>query len=185
MNGHDDLVAIDGKMKGSRELALWAIVFVLGAYFIWFFGIKGYELSSSPEVWAQFGDYAGGILNPIVALLAFYWLTVSIRYQLKELKDSRAALRDSASSQAKLVEAQNLTARIHALSAMLQTANANISTLNSKHMFAFQQLTSEGSPPKRKIIQNSIDALLKELDEEKEGAEKIHSLMLKLLPPHQ
>lgn len=36
--------------------------------------------------WGAFGDYIGGLMNPLVAFAAFYWLTQSVKLQKAELK---------------------------------------------------------------------------------------------------
>ncbi|MGL4232790.1 MAG: putative phage abortive infection protein [Casimicrobium sp.] len=59
-------------------------------YFV-FAGLLGWNFSGS-ENWGQFGDYIGGIMNPLIAFAALYALVVSIRIQRRELKDTRKEL---------------------------------------------------------------------------------------------
>ncbi|MGB6327420.1 MAG: hypothetical protein WBF48_00715 [Halarcobacter sp.] len=75
------------------------IVFIkIGAFFIvlafvfYFinFGFQG--LSNDQEVWAQFGDYFGGVLNPVFAFLAFIALLITINLQNKALTQSKEEL---------------------------------------------------------------------------------------------
>ena len=67
-----------------------ALCLVLGvaATYLANFGIV---LSNKQEIWGQFGDYFGGVLNPIFALLAFLGLLWSISTQERE---SRAAAKE-------------------------------------------------------------------------------------------
>ena len=65
---------------------LTPIVIIAGSYAIYFGYIKGYTLSESTEKWGQFGDYFGGTLNPIYALLAFVGVLVTIYLQTEQLK---------------------------------------------------------------------------------------------------
>jgi hypothetical protein len=51
----------------------------------------GTARSAKQEVWGQFGDYFGGVLNPVFALLAFLGLLWSISTQERE---SRAAAKE-------------------------------------------------------------------------------------------
>jgi hypothetical protein len=44
------------------------------------------------DSWGQFGDYIGGIMNPLIAGAALYALVVSIRIQRKELEETRKVL---------------------------------------------------------------------------------------------
>jgi hypothetical protein len=42
--------------------------------------------------WGQFGDFVGGVLNPLVAFFALVMLIISVRVQRSELEDTRAEL---------------------------------------------------------------------------------------------
>jgi len=76
-----------GSMK-SRALifaafaALAAIGIVSGHYM----AVFGLIRSPTPEVWGQFGDYFGGVLNPIFALAAFLAALWSIGMQQREAR---------------------------------------------------------------------------------------------------
>ena len=67
-----------------------ALCLVLGVALI-YIDMFGVARSSKPEAWGQFGDYFGGVLNPIFALLAFLGLLWSISIQQRE---SRAAAKE-------------------------------------------------------------------------------------------
>lgn len=69
------------------------MAFVLAA--LYFMSFQG-AFSDKQEVWAQFGDYLGGILNPIFALTALFALLYTIVLQSRELRDSAEQLRKSA-----------------------------------------------------------------------------------------
>ncbi|WP_440874954.1 hypothetical protein [Thalassotalea sp. PLHSN55] len=61
-----------------------AIVIIVGFYFVHhYFGISG--LGSNADFGA-FGDYLGGLLNPILGFLTVLLLVYSISFQLQELK---------------------------------------------------------------------------------------------------
>lgn len=63
----------------------------------------GPNLSIRHEVWAQFGDFIGGLLNPIFAFFALIALLYTIHLQSTELRNSSAQLKKSA----KALEYQN------------------------------------------------------------------------------
>ena len=63
-----------------------------------YISIYGYHLSDSQELWAQFGDFFGGLLNPIYALLAFLALLYTISLQSAELRQATTEFRRSADS---------------------------------------------------------------------------------------
>ncbi len=81
----------------------------LAMYFLTF----GYNVSTRQEIWAQFGDYVGGILNPIFAFVALIALLYTIVIQSRELRHSAEQLQKSADAlrnQNKVLELQNFEA---------------------------------------------------------------------------
>lgn len=58
----------------------------------------------------QIGDFVGGLLNPVIALLALIWVRRGVQSQEKELMDSKEALRLSAEAQTKQVKISAITA---------------------------------------------------------------------------
>lgn len=63
--------------------------------FLYFYKFHG-SLSSKSEVFGQFGDYIGGILNPLFSLVALLALFYTIRLQSIEMQRSTAQLKQSA-----------------------------------------------------------------------------------------
>lgn len=72
-------------------LAFVIILLVAGLYFFHFDG----ELSQSPNKWGLFGDYMGGVLNPIIGFLALIALLMTIVLQSKELAATREEMKMS------------------------------------------------------------------------------------------
>ncbi|HID9088955.1 hypothetical protein [Enterobacter mori] len=66
-------------MKKIIYFSLFFIVVVILAYVYNFNTGKG--LSKSTEVWAQFGDYLGGVVNPILTFLSIVLLIRSVNLQ--------------------------------------------------------------------------------------------------------
>ena len=89
-------------------------------YVIWFAFLLRQGPSDSAATWGTFGDYFGGLLNPIIAFTALYWLTRSVRLQKEELNETRTALEDSAKAQRNQVEVASWTALINANTAQVQ-----------------------------------------------------------------
>lgn len=77
-------------------LILIPVVLVAGSYTFFFVHINNRSLSGSPEQWGQFGDFFGGTLNPIYALLAFVGVLITIHLQSKqlELAEKRALIEE-------------------------------------------------------------------------------------------
>ncbi len=78
-------------MKDKTLLAiLWissiiSLFITIGAYFLKFYNSS---FSNDPANWGQFGDYIGGILNPIISLLNLIILTY-LSIKLVKLDDDR------------------------------------------------------------------------------------------------
>ncbi|MBS0498229.1 MAG: putative phage abortive infection protein [Proteobacteria bacterium] len=88
------------------------LVFVFGIYILHFI-INGELINNAKDLqntWAQFGDYVGGFLSPILAFLALIALLCSIHIQTRELNHSVEQLSKSAealNNQNKLIQKQN------------------------------------------------------------------------------
>ena len=67
----------------SIRFASGFISLVVCSDLAWFWGFNKQALSTDSSVWGAFGDFVGGILNPVIAYLAFYWLTRSVIIQKK------------------------------------------------------------------------------------------------------
>ncbi|PKO30811.1 MAG: hypothetical protein CVU36_07890 [Betaproteobacteria bacterium HGW-Betaproteobacteria-9] len=78
-----------------RVLVTTSISFALLLILLYFLKFGG-SLSSKQEAWGQFGDYAGGILNPLFSVTALFALLYTIVLQSKELRDSTVQLKRSA-----------------------------------------------------------------------------------------
>lgn len=91
-------------------LALSAILLVTCVYVATF----GNTLSDQHELWGQFGDYVGGVLGPILALLALVALLITLHIQSREMEISSRQLRHSAkalSEQSRSLQLQNFERR--------------------------------------------------------------------------
>lgn len=153
---------------------------VPAVYAVWFFANEK-VLSTSSSDWGTFGDYIGGILNPIMALFAFYWLTRSILIQKKELEESQNALRDSSKSQAEqaksslaLLHLQRLQIELEAINSTISTERAYINALLAQaatHGTKYTVVTKEGNNKK-------LDEFLPDLNAE---IERLKSDQIRLL----
>lgn len=86
---HNKRGALPSWISAMPWLAAGAFVVLSSAYWLRF-STNG--ASTDPETWGQFGDYVGGVLNPLVATLALIAIVISIRIQKIELEETRAAL---------------------------------------------------------------------------------------------
>lgn len=80
----------EGILVGVLAVAVLAAVVVGGAYAVFFLGEPP---SNDPGTWGQFGDYLGGVLNPVFGFLSVFALLVALVLQTRELKLSRESLK--------------------------------------------------------------------------------------------
>lgn len=73
-------------------LGLISLIFILTILGLYIYNFAYLGLSSEQEVWAQFGDFMGGTLNPILAFFAFIALLYTIKLQSNALKISKDEL---------------------------------------------------------------------------------------------
>lgn len=87
--------ALERRVRNARVVVGIAFFLVVAVYFVRFFWVSKEPISNDQAHWGQLGDYIGGLLNPLVALFAFYWLTESVRLQTQELEETRRTLKDT------------------------------------------------------------------------------------------
>ena len=93
--------------KAYRQLQIMfalAVLFIILVMILYFshFGVTR-TFHEDRGVWGQFGDYMGGVLNPIIALFALWGIIQTIRLQGEDLKLSAEALTESSKSLAEQV----------------------------------------------------------------------------------
>lgn len=102
-------------------LAIGAVsaVGVQGMY-LYKFGSWPITLSEDPAVWGQYGDYIGGLLNPIFSSLAFSGLVVTIILQARQI--------DEGKHNAELEEMQRVQSTVAARIDQLLTSSVTVDT---------------------------------------------------------
>ncbi|WP_213733330.1 hypothetical protein [Citrobacter europaeus] len=96
-------------MSRVKWVCLITIVFTWGGYYL-NFGLKG-TLSNNTEVWGQFGDYVGGVVNPILTFFTIYLLIRSIGLQ----RESNDCLVNEIKRQEKLEDYKKFESRFFKL----------------------------------------------------------------------
>lgn len=84
-------------MMSNRYISIAAglIVLVSLLYVGNFYFRLGYVISDSPEAWGQLGDYAGGILNPLLSFISIVLLIKSLVLQNDANSDLRDEIRNT------------------------------------------------------------------------------------------
>lgn len=89
-------------MKGKSGVPKWLVAIVLTALVIAvilllrFVVTFGLTPSDKQESWGQFGDFVGGILNPLFSIIGLVALLYTIKLQSKEMRNSTKELKSSA-----------------------------------------------------------------------------------------
>lgn len=95
------------KSLTSEQLLSWLIgiffisTFIVAVVFIFYFCNFSGSLSNDHQRWGTFGDFIGGMLNPILSFFALIALLLTIILQNKELEETREELKRSATAQEK------------------------------------------------------------------------------------
>jgi hypothetical protein len=182
------LEELSRRIDRSRYFAAAVIFVVASAYILKFVGFTDSVISNSSDSWGQFGDYIGGMLNPVLAYLAFYWLTQSILLQKEELTATKSALQESAVAQTKQEINSRRISRINALSAILTSHNNDITSARNSIEFITGQLRHnsavfipdgsltnvQGAMPHIALLNSSLN---KSLTERSNIMEKISELL--------
>ncbi|MGX1181554.1 hypothetical protein AB7M31_004622 [Pseudomonas sp. IAP-CY TE4608] len=87
------------------------MITVAGSYIINF---KNSSVSGNPADWGVLGDYFGGILNPLISLMALFFLTKTYLAQKDELKQSEIAAEAQRKISARTMRMQLLGTKISA-----------------------------------------------------------------------
>jgi hypothetical protein len=185
-----DKKQLEKSVAQSRKFATGLIVVLVLAYFSYFIFFVEARESHDPAAWGQFGDFIGGILNPMIAFLAFYWLTQSIQIQKEELELTRKTLEDTSKAQQKAAVAQEEAAKaqretvevqlkqeaaalraasINALSALLAANTADISSLRREADYLARSgniiFSREGNQLSKDEINLEIGRIQRDLNE--------------------
>ncbi|EKA7370837.1 hypothetical protein OL330_000007 [Vibrio parahaemolyticus] len=131
----------------------WTVVTIFGltiaSYVGWFFIVNDFSLSKDPGNWGAFGDFIGGLLNPLIAFSAFYWLTISVLVQKQELAETRKALSDASQAQVEQAELARKNAEVEVVNMRFQLL---LSELNAEREYLNQIVSNPNNPGRVQII---------------------------------
>ena len=137
---------LDGRINAWKK-GLTAIgATLVCAYFLYFAIYQNQPAATDADKWGTFGDFVGGLLNPIVAFAAFYWLTQSVKLQRRELSETREELKKTAEAQTELV-------KLAALSGLATAAYSEISRIRS----ISESIVTNRPPDSEFVIQRDYD----------------------------
>jgi hypothetical protein len=151
-NEQVELIIIEKSISRWTLFLQSAFLLVCGTYLVWFFCMLKQPLSQGSDNWGQFGDFVGGILNPVMAYAAFFWLTKSVRLQKQELAETKTALQDSANAQEEQVKQSILSSRLTALSALSSSIMAEVAVQREELQFLAGQMSAENGVLRGNIV---------------------------------
>ncbi|EAR07591.1 hypothetical protein MED297_00180 [Reinekea sp. MED297] len=86
-----------------------------------------HPVSDQQAVWAEFGDFVGGVANPFIALLALIGLLVTIRMQQREFQDVKESMQEQ-------VDIAKNQAQTQSLLSLMQSVMRDIETIESEQI---------------------------------------------------
>lgn len=134
------------------------VALTIGTYIVWFWLLREQSLATETETWGQLGDYVGGLLNPVVAYFAFYWLTKSVALQKEELAETRRALEETSNSQAEQAIAATKSVRVSALTALINSAMTEVQVQRMQIQFLLDQASRHHSGAARGVDGCAMDS---------------------------
>ncbi len=142
-----DLRTLENEILRTHRVVGGVFVLTITFYIAWFWLKNSQNLSMSTEHWGQFGDFLGGIMNPLVAYAAYYWLTKSIRLQKEEMLEARQAMKESSKAQAEQAAHAQVQVRVAALTALINSIMQEVQTqrMQIQHLLAQAELHPNGS----------------------------------------
>lgn len=128
-NDENEIAKLKQQMFYSKLIIGSIIILVLILYF------SNFHVSVSVDNgdWGTFGDFFGGILNPVIASFALYWLITSVNLQIQELKKTNEALEktvETAEKQQSQASIQNFESLFFQL---LKTKNDSLEDIEYKN----------------------------------------------------
>jgi len=128
-------------------IILGIILFVVGFYLYKFH----YGLSNVNGDWGTFGDYIGGILNPVIAAFAFYLIAKTYELQKRELEATRSLLGVS-------TKAQKDQIKLAALTALLNSNLTSISLLKSEKVEVLKTISLDYQSSEKVFRSKAVDS---------------------------
>lgn len=168
MNDSNEITSVDSSSINTKRVmkVIGFIVFgVVGFYLVNFH----YGLSIENGDWGTFGDYFGGILNPIVALFAFYLIAETYKLQIKAYELQKTELEETRKLLERSTKAQDAQVKLAALTAQHNLNLARISVLESEKMSLFEREAKYKRPG------GDLSEIMRELESEGYGKTRAYS----------
>jgi len=141
-------------LKDSRP-PIWILIVGFGAIvvsFAFYAYVFGFSLSQKHYIWAEFGSFFGGLLNPLLSFLAIVMIYQTIVTQISEFKISVTHLSRTAEFAAQDLELSKKQSLDNETLAVLAKAEKQLSDLLN------QVVSESGKEPEMKIFHMCMEA---------------------------
>ncbi|WP_313330465.1 hypothetical protein [Comamonas sp.] len=176
-NASDDaaeqLRKLEARVRSWKKWVSALAVCLIGAYLIYFGLILGQNPATDSDKWGTFGDFIGGVMNPIVAFAAFFWLTESVQIQKTELMQTRRELATATEAQVALVSNGRTSVRLAALTALVNIESNAIDNLNNSIITLNASLPTMSYSAQEYMDNGALQSKISELKHEKKVREKL------------
>ncbi|HOY24708.1 MAG TPA: hypothetical protein PK002_16240 [Cellvibrio sp.] len=141
----------------------WALLAALAAYVIFLAiyllsrDIPYVQVRADAAAWGQFGDYVGGVINPVVGLITIWLLTASLKQSQKEMALTRKALQDAEASQKATEAALRDQIKVSEQARDMNNAIAMLQHLNIKDSDLLEAIQRSVSKQAKANLQKSLE----------------------------
>lgn len=180
--GHDE-VQVDEDSEQMEDLERkvrtwkwWVAGFAvcLVATYLIYFGVHlGQSAATEASTWGTFGDFVGGLMNPVVAFAAFFWLTESVKIQKTELAETRRELAEATQAQVALVANGRVSVRLAALTALVNTESNAINNLDNSINSLKAGQTDTPASSREYIHQEALKSKIANLERDRRERERV------------
>ena len=131
-------------MRKQSRIQLFVIIGIwivsIGFYIYWFWWEHSHSLSTDSNRWGAFGDFVGGILNPLIALYAAYWLVKSIQLQQLEISAAMSGFEEARQEQKEQREILKISTESNVMISEIEVLNSMLSSCYATRSYYLQQI---------------------------------------------
>jgi hypothetical protein len=151
-------------------LFLAAQLFMISVFVVYAWRFRGRTLSADPAQWGQFGDFVGGLLNPVLSSATLTLICATALLQHRQLEETRreAAAVAAATSRAEGVLARQVRAlessvQLIALSQLTNYADGWVRNLRTAELTDVEMNIGNAWKERRNELSAQLEALYADL----------------------
>lgn len=152
-----DQEKLEKGVKIAKNISIAIIILVPFSYFFWFYLKNQQPISLNSTDWGAFGSFFGGVLSPVIAFFAFYWLTQSILIQKKELSETQNVLKATETVQKEQAITQEKKRFEDTFHSLLGQFNIVFESLNENMVIRQRPQVSKMKSLYNKVIKIQVD----------------------------